>query len=54
MESHGLTGEIQVTDALYERMQAKYLFAPRGKIDIKGCGQQRTYLLKGDAPKAKT
>jgi PAS domain S-box-containing protein len=47
MESHGLTGEIQVTDALYERMQAKYLFAPRGKIDIKGCGQQRTYLLKG-------
>ncbi len=47
MESHGVTGEIQVTDAVYERMRQKYLFAPRGKIDIKGRGQQKTYLLKG-------
>jgi class 3 adenylate cyclase len=47
MESHGVTGEIQVTDAVYERMRAKYLFEPRGKIEIKGRGQQQTYLLKG-------
>jgi class 3 adenylate cyclase len=47
MESHGVTGEIQVTDAVYERMRAKYLFEPRGKIEIKGRGQQKTYLLKG-------
>ena len=47
MESHGVTGEIQVTGAVYERMRQKYLFAARGKIDIKGRGQQKTYLLKG-------
>ncbi len=47
MESHGVTGEIQVTDAVYERMREKYFFEPRGKIEIKGRGQQKTYLLKG-------
>jgi PAS domain S-box-containing protein len=47
MESHGVTGEIQVTDAVYERMREKYVFEPRGKIEIKGRGQQKTYLLKG-------
>ena len=26
MESHGVTGEIQVTDAVYQRMRQKYLF----------------------------
>ncbi len=47
MESQGLTGEIQVTDAVYTRMRDKYLFEPRGRIEIKGRGQQHTYLLKG-------
>jgi adenylate cyclase len=49
MESHGVTGEIQVTDAVYQRMREKYLFEPRGKIEIKGRGPQKTYLLKGRA-----
>jgi PAS domain S-box-containing protein len=49
MESHGVTGEIQVTDAVYQRMREKYLFEPRGKIEIKGRGPQQTYLLKGRA-----
>ncbi|HEY5743778.1 MAG TPA: adenylate/guanylate cyclase domain-containing protein [Terrimicrobiaceae bacterium] len=47
MESHGVTGEIQVTEAVYKRMREKYLFEPRGKIDVKGRGEQQTYLLKG-------
>jgi len=47
MESHGVTGEIQVTDAVYERMREKYVLEPRGKIEIKGRGQQQAYLLKG-------
>jgi class 3 adenylate cyclase len=47
MESHGLTGEIQVTEAVYTCMRDKYLFEPRGRIEIKGRGQQHTYLLKG-------
>jgi adenylate cyclase len=49
MESHGVTGEIQVTDAVYQRMREKYLFEPRGKIEIKGRGPQKTYLLKARA-----
>jgi class 3 adenylate cyclase len=49
MESHGVTGEIQVTDAVYQRMHEKYLFEPRGKIEIKGRGPQKTYFLKGRA-----
>jgi PAS domain S-box-containing protein len=47
MESHGITGEIQVTDIVHERMQDKYVFESRGKIAIKGCGEQKTFLLKG-------
>jgi len=47
MESHGVTGEIQVTDAVYQRMHQKYLFEARGNVEIKGRGQQKTYLLKG-------
>jgi class 3 adenylate cyclase len=47
MESHGVTGEIQVTDAVYERMREKYVLEPRGKIEIKGRGRQLAYLLKG-------
>ena len=47
MESHGVTGEIQVTDAVYERMREKYVLEPRGKIEIKGRGRQQAYLLKG-------
>ena len=41
------TGEIQVTDAVYQRMRQKYLFEARGNVEIKGRGQQKTYLLKG-------
>ena len=47
MESHGVTGEIQVTDTVYQRMRQKFLFEARGNVDIKGRGQQQTYLLKG-------
>jgi adenylate cyclase len=41
MESHGLSGEIQVTNAVYERMRQKYVLENRGKIEIKGGGQQQ-------------
>ena len=47
MESQGVSGEIQVTDNIYRQMCEKYVFEPRGTIDIKGRGHQQTYLLKG-------
>ena len=53
MESHGVTGEVQVTEAVYEQMREKYLFEPRGKIEIKGRGERQTYLLKGRRTVAK-
>lgn len=47
MESHGLAGHIQVTQATYERLQERYDFEERGCIPVKGKGEVRTYLLTG-------
>lgn len=47
MESHGMTGCIQVTAATYELLRQKYAFEKRGAIQIKGKGYMTTYLLTG-------
>jgi adenylate cyclase len=49
MESHGEPGEIQITQATYEHLAKTnlFIFAPRGKITIKGKGEMTTYWLKG-------
>lgn len=46
MESHGIPGHIQVTEAVYVRLKDKYLFEERGAIGIKGKGEMQVYLLK--------
>jgi adenylate cyclase len=46
MESHGLPGHIQVSAAAYKRLRETYRFTPRGRIDVKGKGTMRTYLLE--------
>jgi class 3 adenylate cyclase len=46
MESHGLPGQIQVSEATYQRLQERYLFQKRGAIEVKGKGQLVTYFLK--------
>jgi adenylate cyclase len=50
MESQGLAGRIQVTLAVYDRLQDKYLFQERGAVQIKGKGTMTTYLLTGRKP----
>jgi len=50
MESHGVPGEIQVTEASYVLLKDKYHFDYRGEINIKGKGLMTTYLLKGRKP----
>jgi class 3 adenylate cyclase len=45
MESHGLSGRIQVTATTYERLRDKYLFEERGMIQVKGKGEMKTYFL---------
>lgn len=47
MESHGLPGQIQVTDTTYEILKDKFVFEERGIIDVKGKGEMRTFFLKG-------
>jgi PAS domain S-box-containing protein len=46
MESHGIPGCIQVTQATYERLRDNYLFEERGVIQVKGKGEMMTYLLQ--------
>ncbi|MFM6397395.1 adenylate/guanylate cyclase domain-containing protein, partial [Planktothrix sp.] len=47
MESHGITDEIQVTEATYLALKEQYKFEKRGTILVKGKGEMTTYLLKG-------
>jgi class 3 adenylate cyclase len=47
MESHGISGKIQVTATTYERLKEKYLLEERGTITVKGKGQMLTYFLTG-------
>jgi adenylate cyclase len=47
MESHGITGCIQVTAETYEILKDKYTFERRGAIQIKGKGYMITYLMTG-------
>ncbi|WP_413166367.1 adenylate/guanylate cyclase domain-containing protein [Capilliphycus salinus ALCB114379] len=47
MESHGVSGKIQVTTTTYERLKEKYLLEERGKVNVKGKGEMITYFLLG-------
>ena len=47
MESHGIPGQVQVSEATYQLLQPKFRFTERGMIEIKGKGQMKAYLLKG-------
>jgi class 3 adenylate cyclase len=45
MESHGLPGAIQVTEATYDKLHHHYNFELRGPIEVKGKGTTQAYLL---------
>jgi class 3 adenylate cyclase len=47
MERHGVVGEIQVTEAVWERLRDRYVLSPRGVIDVKGRGETTTFFLRG-------
>ena len=47
MESHGISGAIQVSQSTYERLRNEYEFEERGIIYVKGKGEMKTYLLRG-------
>jgi class 3 adenylate cyclase/FixJ family two-component response regulator len=45
MESQGLAGKIQVTEAIYHRLCDRYVFEKWGTIHVKGKGKMTTYLF---------
>jgi adenylate cyclase len=47
MESTGIAGRVQVTEATYRRLCDQYCFEDRGEIEVKGKGRLRTYFLVG-------
>ena len=47
MESHGIPGEIQISESTYNMLKGKYVCEERGIIEVKGKGPMKTYLLKG-------
>jgi class 3 adenylate cyclase len=46
MESHGIPGQIQISESTYELIRGNFLCEARGTIEVKGKGQMQTYLLK--------
>jgi adenylate cyclase len=50
IETHGCTGRIQVTTAVYEHLRDKYQFEARGVIQVKNKGEMTTYFLTGHQP----
>ena len=49
MESHGVAGRIQVTDATREQLGETFNFEQRGIINVKGKGDMHTWFLNSRA-----
>ena len=49
MESQGISGEIQISDATRALLPPDFICKDRGEIAVKGKGRMRVFLLKGRA-----
>ncbi len=49
MESQGVPGKIQVSEAVESELRGSYRFEPRGTLDVKGLGEMGTFFLLGRA-----
>jgi adenylate cyclase len=47
MESHGISGRIQMTNATVQALTKPFSLEPRGFIEIKGKGEMSTWFLNG-------
>ncbi len=48
MESHGVSGQIQVSEAARARLQDEFLLRARGVVEVKGKGPMALYWLEGE------
>jgi guanylate cyclase len=46
MESHGMSGTIQITRATYELIKDEFVCEPRGTVDVKGKGEMEVWLVQ--------
>ena len=49
LESHGAPGRVHVSEAVFQRLQGRFLFDARGAIELKGRGSLNTYYLSAPA-----
>lgn len=54
MESHGLPGAIQLSEATRTLLGDQFILEPRGEIDVKGKGRMSVWLLTGERESAPT
>jgi guanylate cyclase len=47
MESHGVPGRVQITEATYQLLKDEYDCEYRGLVEVKGVGQMGTWFLVG-------
>lgn len=47
MESHGIAGCVQVTEATRQKLGKPFVLEARGPIDVKGIGELHTWLVAG-------
>ena len=45
MESHGMSGTIQITRATYELIKEDFVCESRGTVDVKGKGEMEVFLV---------
>ena len=48
MESHGVAGTIQVTEATRRHLEPRFALSDRGTLAIKGKGEMPTFTLEGE------
>ena len=46
MESHGLGGAVQITQATYDLIKDEFVCEPRGTVNVKGKGEMEVWLVK--------
>jgi class 3 adenylate cyclase len=45
MESHGMGGAVQITQATYELIKEEFECEPRGTVNVKGRGEMEVWLV---------